>query len=314
MNEFSTSLTYYRPSGTVPVSGAVLTFLKSVVVGVILGAVYAFVNYHNPIVYLNVLLNLGFGYALGWLVARDIRRFHVRSVFAAGLIAFAVCVVSYVTHWFFYIATVIVDLKSYNVTEIVKVVSLLLENPEAWWEAILKLNEGGVWSLGRLGSSGEGLVMKGLLLAVIWVAEALVLCWFSIKRPMEQAGAPYSERGQDWIPPKELPRPAPFVEDIEGFKNAAARSDYSVLTQPSEVEKESSHATVTLYADPFEPYLSVKNVSSSVKEPKKSGIIPQVFRWLFGSPDKEAFLRYVVRYLKISPTAAREIENSLSSL
>jgi hypothetical protein len=296
------------------VGGAVLTFLKSAVAGVVLSAVYAFANYHNPIVYLNVLLNWGFGCVLGWLIARDIYRFHVRNVFAAGLIAFAVCVVSYVTHWLFYTATVIVDLKSYDVTEIVKVVFLLLENPEAWWGVILGLNEGGVWSLGRLGSSGGGLVMKGPLLTVIWAAEALVLCWFSIKRSVEQAGAPYSERGQDWIPPKELPKPAPFVEDIEGFKNAAARGDCSALTQPSEVWKEFSHAAVTLYADPFEPYVSVKNVSNSIKEPKKSGVIPQIFRWLSGSSDKEASFRCVVRYLKISPATAREIENSLGSL
>jgi hypothetical protein len=302
-----------------------LTFLKGVVLGSILAAVYAFANYHNPIVYLNVLLCSGFGSLLGWFVAKDVRRFHIRGVFGAGAIALAVCAISTVVHWFFYVATVVVawgTSSPYDVTEVARAVFLLVEAPSYCWELILLLNETGVWSLGRLGSSRSGLEIKGLLLAAIWAAEALVLLWFSLAKPMRQAGMPYSERGQDWIAEKNLPKPVAFIKDPEGFKSALARGDYSALTRPPQSGDEesgeaqtqpSSYAVVTLYSDLFEPYVSVKNVSGSVKQPKKSRILQKIFSWLWGSSDQEESFSYIVRYLKISPTVAREIESSLGS-
>jgi hypothetical protein len=316
MDGLSTQLNYYRSTGGAPLVGAALTFFAAAAGGSLISALYAFAAYHNPLIYLNFLLLALFGNLVGWLVSKGVRGFQIRGVAAAALIAFAAFAVAYAVHWFFYVTTVLACLTDspYNPMTMAPIMRSLIEEPEACWKVILNINEHGIWTLGKLGSSGGRIEVKGSLLTAIWILEALSLCWFSLKKPMEEAGKPYSERGGNWIPQKNLPARLAFIEDPEAFKSAAARGDYSALKIPAEGEQEPArYAAVTLYSDPFESYVSVENIARGSQAQKSGDPGKKILRFLLSSQDKKEESSYVVRYLKISPSAAREIENALSA-
>jgi len=304
MNDFSPQLTYYRPSGITPVPGAVATLVLSAVAGSLLGAVYAFVNHHDPWLYINVFLVVGFGFSLSWIVSLGVRKFRVRNVLVAAITGFLVFAAAWITHWFFYVSTVIVDLNTdspYDAAAIVEIAFDLMRDPESTWELILELNREGLWSLA--GSSGGELAPQGIVLALLWSAEALVLCYFSVKKPWDEASRPYSERLDRWMDPQTAPAPVAFIENVDDFKNAVSRNDYSALTTPlpSAVDEENEntkYATLDLYSDSFDSYVSVQNVSIKLKKKAKGRAKKR---------KEDVTKKEIIRYLKIPSEIARTI-------
>jgi hypothetical protein len=295
------SLTCYRPSGIAPFGGVLATLLGGCAAGVIIGAVYAFLNHHDPLIYLNVLLTIFSGYLLGLIVSKGVRKFHIRNTFAAGVIGAAVFAVAYSVHWFVYLATVLADFETdtpYDIGMIAQIVMELARDPEWAWSVVQEFNSEGVWSISR-----SGTVVKGVFLSAVWAAEAIVLCFCSVSAPFGAAGEPYSERLGRWMEPEALPAPIAFIENVTDFENAAARGDYSALTAAAPEDEEpqeqgghwSKYATVILYPDSYEPYVSVKNVSVKMKKKKE-----------------DVSTADVVDYLKIPPKVAQDIATALT--
>jgi hypothetical protein len=299
MNYSSQRLNLYRPSGIAPFAGVLGALFLGVLGGVLLGAVYGYANYHDPLIYLNVLLTGAFGLALGGIVSKGIRYFRIRSVFAACAVALAAFGVAYTVHWFFYISVVIVDLEGYSpfsAGAIVRLAFSFMRAPMDARDVVRELNAEGIWSVAGQSGRDLGIEPKGVVLTGIWVMEALAICYFSVKPPCDEAGKPYSERLDGWIQAKDLPLPIAFVEDVESFKSALARGDYSKLLSPLASDGDlADHARVILYADAVEPCLTVENISVKVKKKKK-----------------EVSGKNVVRYLKIPPETALNIAKALA--
>jgi hypothetical protein len=254
------------------------------------------------LIYINILLAGIFGAALGWLLSACVRRFRIRSVAAAVIIAIVVFSAAYAVHWAFYISTVLVDFtddfSSFDVKTIAEIAGSYLADPQDAIEMIVEINKNGVWSISGRSSSG-GTTVSGIALAAIWIAEAVFILYFVVKQPAEQAGKPYSERMDKWLDARELGAFVPFIEDKKAFQNALASGDFSALETPLPFQEEgyTRYATVTLYSDPSEPYISVANTTVSVKKKKRDS----------SSSD-------VVKYLKISPSVAKNISGALSNL
>jgi hypothetical protein len=303
MNDLSPRLTCYQPSGIAPIGGVVVTLFTGSVAGIFFGAVYAFLNHHDPLVYLNIILTLIWSFLIGNTIAKGIHKHHIRNApVAAAMGAFAFAV-TYIVHWFVYVSTVIIDFETdspYDIAMIAEVAFSLMKDPKETWALIQEFNGEGVWSLSH--SSGSQSEVNGLFLSAVWAAEALVLCYYCVKAPLDEVGRPYSERLGKWMEPQVLPYPIAFIEDEQGFKNSVARNDYSALTSLCSDDEEENgatqdkktryrkYATITLYQDPSEPYISVQNVSVKIK--KREG---------------DVSTKNVVQYLKISPTVAQNI-------
>jgi hypothetical protein len=309
MCDYSRELNFYKPSGAAPASGVVATLVGGVLLGSLLGAVYAFVNHHDPLMYLNVLLLLFFGAVLGGTVSKGVRQFRIRNPFIAFAIAFVVFVVAYAVHWFFYLATVAVDWEggsSFDISAIVGLAFFFMQQPAEALGFLRELNSQGVWSLTSLSSRSSGISPKGIVLTVIWVVEALALFYYSVSGPWEEACKPYSERQDKWMDPVSPAAPVAFIENVEEFKSAIARNNFSALTTPlktldeedgageADDAKNTRFATLTLYLDPVESYISVGNVSIKEKKKKKK-------------KDSSVNTENVVRYLKIPFSLAQSI-------
>ena len=334
MKTLPPQLNIYRPSGAAPIAGVITILAAGIVAGVIMGAIYAFVNHHNPVIYLNIVLVIGFGWALGLIIAKGISAFHIRNRAVAAVVGFIIFGAAYVAHWCVYIPTVIVDfdrsVSSFDVWLILDTAVMFAQRPWNTLEWILRINESGVWSITTPGSRSGGIRVSGLALALIWLAEAAIIGYFAVRMPWEQAGKPYSERQQKWLTGKALSAPIAFIENVEEFLNALARSDYSALTTPlasmskdeagetEETEEKAGapFASVTLYSDSFEPYVSVQNFSTSSQQKTQGknpvgGLGKKIKSWFVDSSEEGVYASDVVQYLKISPTVAQNISNSL---
>ncbi|MDR3354338.1 MAG: hypothetical protein LBO21_04820 [Synergistaceae bacterium] len=299
MDSLSPQLNYYRPSGVFPPAG-IVTLIVGVAAGSVLGALYAFINHHIPLIYLNLLLLGVFASLLGWIGSWGVHKFHVRNAYAAALMGAVIFLAAYTVHWFFYIATVIADFETdspYDVAAIFDIALDLMRNPEDVWEFIRDLNEYGIWSISRPGSSNE-IDVNGIWLTVAWLCEALTLMYTAIKKPWEEARRPYSERQGKWMEPKYLPILIAFIENLDEFKRAVVRGDYSSLTTPLTISDDApllKYAKVCLYPDTQSPCVSVINVSVSLKKNKEN--VTEI---------------YVVKCLKIPPATATDISNALA--
>ena len=298
MSDISPQLSYYKPSGSVPPGGAVITLAAGIAVGVIAGAIYGFANYHDPLIYINILLACVFGGALGYAVSRGVAAFHIRNAAAAGFMAVVVFIAAYASHWIFYLATVVMsfDNQGWNVPEIAGLAKEMVSMPDFTWDFLKSLNEQGVWSISRSGRGGAE--VKGIILTGIWVAEAAVIGYYALSAPVKRARRPYSERRGAWMEALALPCRVGFIENADAFKLAISRGDYSPLTTPFACDEaepaESKYAKVTLYQDPMEPFVDVENVTETVKKKKR-----------------DTSVKHVVQYLKITPGAAQKIKEAL---
>ena len=333
MSALPSQLRVYSPSGAFSIAGTLVSLVAGSAAGVILGAVYAYANHHSPIIYLNVFLTMGFGFALGWLNAKSIHMFHIRNGIVAAAIGLIVFAVAYVAHWCVYIPAVLVsfneNVSSLNIPLILETAVDFAKNPGMTWEWIKAINENGVWSITSPGSRGSGIPVSGIFLTLIWIAEAGIIGFMSVSMSCEKAGKPYSERQGKWLTAKALPANIAFVDNRDGFLNALARGDYSALTTPLKTPSEeiTNYASVVLYSDAFEPYVSVSNVtlhgasnasSAETQAPKPPnrgkkwlGRLTGCFKGSSSKKEGESSVDVIVEYLKITPTAAQNITNAL---
>ncbi|MDR3279997.1 MAG: hypothetical protein LBT23_05760 [Synergistaceae bacterium] len=302
MSDVSHQLSYYEPSGQSPLAGFIMTLIFGSVVGGITGAVYGFANHHDPLVYINVLIAIFFGFTIGHTVKFGVKKFHIRSAMTASALGLLVFIVAYASHWFFYLASVYSDRvmgMSWDVPQIIKIAYLMAKDPggEAL-DFLKKIYEIGAWSLtGRSGKNG--IEIKGIILALFWLAEAAAIGYSSISIPCEQAGRPYSERRGEWMDSVKFPGHAAFIEDIEAFKASVAKGDFTALTEriadaPAEGVDVYKYAAAELYKDPGEPFISVENVTVTLKKKKH-----------------DTSAKNVVKYLKIPVSASSSISAAL---
>lgn len=77
---------FYKHSGTVPVAGAIQTAFAGLGTAITLAWAYSYAIVWIPIVYINFLLTLGFGAAIGFLIVRAAKAGRIRSSSVPALI------------------------------------------------------------------------------------------------------------------------------------------------------------------------------------------------------------------------------------
>ncbi|MDR0851434.1 MAG: hypothetical protein LBN36_02950 [Clostridiales Family XIII bacterium] len=269
-------LDYYKPSGRAPAGGIVLTILLGIICGVILSAIYSVINYINPYVYLNVLLTFGFSILTGKILSFGIRKFQIRNIAVSIFISLVVFVIAYIAHWYFYLAVTLTDWETNSIFHfaiVAEYFGLLLQYPVDTLGLIHEINDAG-WSLSGRSTGSGGLPIHGILLTIIWFLEAVILVFFIITTPLNVVRTPYSERQNRWM--EKLPdRLIPFIQEPEAFKHALGINDFRALTLPlTEVELnlpsgDQRYASVSVYTDQADAYITVANTFLKVKKKKK---------------------------------------------
>jgi hypothetical protein len=160
---------FYRHSGAMPLTGIPIVVIAGAISACVLGFAYSFATVFCPIVYVNflltALLGLGIGYAVAW--ASRIGKIRNNYVVAAYGLAFGV--IGMYVSW---AADMLARLGVQNglIAKQGWDLCICAFYPDVLWRYVQFFYDNGFWTLGHHGGNGD--VVKGVFLAVIWIAEA----------------------------------------------------------------------------------------------------------------------------------------------
>ena len=204
----------YKPSNKFNFAGLLLIILGVAGAGCLVSLVYLKINKINPIVYLTILLTVGFGAIIGVVANFVIKKFKIRN---AGMAMLAVLIGALIFTYFKWATYVYWDnqeilhdgKEDYNLTEEYMISELpylgntlgdLLTSPSELWSQIKDINESGRWSYrASRSSSVPKTPVKGIPLTIVWLVEAAILIGLPMIMASGKAKQPYSETEDDWL-------------------------------------------------------------------------------------------------------------------
>jgi hypothetical protein len=218
-----------------------------------------------PIIYLNMLITVGLGLAVGYSVSFIVIKLgRVRNGSLAIIYALAASLIVIWFQWAIWIVALFEDVEMTFSN-----VSSLLMSPTVMFEIMADINEEGTFSIGRRGSD-SGMV-NGTMLTLIWIAEALIIIVASVIKPINQAKQPYCEKHNKWFQKNEVMKldlvenPQELIDGLEKMDEEVA-GKLSVNHEPNSTH----HSTWQLYTcDGDDHYLTVDNMIGKMNEKKK---------------------------------------------
>ena len=176
--------THYEHSGKAPIVGILLTLVGGLIAGVLLGAVYGFLIFWSPFVYINAFITLGFGFCLAISVGGLAKVGKIRNSGVATMIALAVAAVAYYVHWVVWVG---------RMAE-----GAMVTDPGQLWMFIQTVNALGPWSI-------FGWTPTGFALWAIWGIEALVIVGLGVISAHGMIDLPFCEDTDQWTTETTLP-------------------------------------------------------------------------------------------------------------
>lgn len=188
----------YQPSGFFRPATIALCVVGAVG-GFLVAWLYQLAVRWIPIIYLNLLVCLGFGFLLGMIGVKAVKIGHCRSRLLATVLAAVLACGGVAGSWYWEYQ----NFRSLVIAEIQK------EHPEAAREAIVlavdtdvnfrafvKLKAEHGWKVSSHGSEGSD--FTGAPVYVVWGIEALMILGLALVMTFRAAGEPYCERCNEW--------------------------------------------------------------------------------------------------------------------
>jgi hypothetical protein len=170
---------FYRHSGIVPFGGLVQTVFAGVGTAISLGIAYSYAMVYIPIIYLNFLGTVAFGFTLGYLVKMSARSGRIRNHWVPAAIGFVSGLVGLYFAWG-------ADMLARRWLP-PQAGFLAAFNPQILWIYVQWAYENGLWTFG---AHAQGPV-TGIPLALVWLAEAGTIVGLA-------TGLPWSEI-RNWV-------------------------------------------------------------------------------------------------------------------
>ena len=212
---------YYEHSGKFSLMGVVMAILMGSLIGCVGGFLYAYIILYCPIIYINLLLTVGFGLVMGALCASQLKRYKVRSDKVAVVVSIVVTTISYYFSWAVWLWALI-----RRDGGDVGLLDLLGETLQPWLVLALmaRVNAIGAWTLGSSGSA-----VTGWGLALVWLGEAAIIYGCAVAAgygAMDKA--PFCETCDEWAKTTESVVAAD-VSDMAEFKRRMEAKDFHYL-------------------------------------------------------------------------------------
>ncbi len=171
---------FYQYSQKFSLISLVLILLVSAVFAVILGALYGLAIFYIPFIYLNFILTLLFGFALGGLIGTFGRLFHIRNPSLIWVIGFVIGVLAYYVAWVMWLHYFKEQIAWTYV-------------PMDVWRLVEDVARNGAWTF-------KSFTPTGLVLYSLWGIESLTIILLSaITAYGVIKSAPYCERCCCWL-------------------------------------------------------------------------------------------------------------------
>ena len=262
----------YKPSGKVA-PAFFAYFLALILVGIpILSVTYIYLIFYIPLIYVNIIVTLACGAALGFLVAHAAKLGKARSPFLVTLFAFLAVVLLKYVQWAVYIPLVftnVYEVFDWNFLERLVESAYLMLDPRTVWYGIDFINEFGVWALGE----GDAAV-NNTMLWIVWAGEFLIMAACAIAVARIRPKTPFSEEHGAWY--TEMSDTVVYFdppEDVNGLREQVLAGNFTQLIKHAQKglgEDALSHMRLNFHAPPegsfSEPYFMT--LSSSITTEK----------------------------------------------
>lgn len=175
----------YRPSGKVGVLGIFAGAATALVLGPVLGGLYAAAIAYIPFIYVNVLLTLVFGAAIGFAMTLAMEMGKVRNTWViVGGAFLGTCFVHYVG-WMIWMAVMCFRSD-------IPIPFFEIMFPPTFVMMIIDLSEVGAWTL-------RGNPVSGVMLWIVWIVEALIVFGTSLAVAGSTGNSrPFCEACESW--------------------------------------------------------------------------------------------------------------------
>lgn len=238
----------YQPSGKFGVM-----LLPLVLLGVVLAVAAAYVYHllleHIPLIYINFLATLFFGIGIGMVGAWIVRTSHTRSRMIAIGMGILLALSALAGKYYFQHQTFCNQVFETEKPEIMRELDggladggqLSHEERERVLDEIrrefhrdfsildhLKLRADQGWNIGR----GGGAPVAGVFVYLVWLVEAGMLLFYSVKGSAAAAGEPYSEKLNTWASEEETVMSLPITSNEMVTQIQAATSVDDLLSLP----------------------------------------------------------------------------------
>lgn len=182
--------THYMHSGKAPAGGVLLTLVGGLITGIIMGAVYGFLIYWSPFVYINAIITLVCGVGLGMTVGGLAKVGKLRNAGLVTVLALVVALAAYYVHWPVWVGL----MTEAQVTA-----------PGELWAFISAINAMGPWSI-------FGWTPTGFALWAIWGVEAIVIIGGGVLLARGVIDVPFCEDTNQWATETVLPEQFALIE------------------------------------------------------------------------------------------------------
>lgn len=264
--------TLYKPSGKF----SPLALLYYVGAGLLLFPVFAFLYayaiWYCPFVYVNFIITLVFGAAMGGTLGYIVEKAKVRNPYIAVFFAVASAAFAYYVHWVVWVdlalnaGQVIGDdrIGSIAISNVaIDQLVFLFMNPYETRNFIREINQVGVWGL-----AGASDTANGGLLSFFWLLEAAIIFWLAHKLGTEKSKKPFSEKTHAWLPSRGLATLEFTKEPVKLFQSLL-KGNMSVLEPMKKSNGLESHTAVTLYSSTEdECFLTFTNRTAKIEKGK----------------------------------------------
>ncbi len=206
--------TYYKHSGAFDFFSPVYMILLGGIGALVLGGIYGVVTRFMPIVEITIVMTIGLGVAVGWLVGKGGELGKVRS--RAVLTVFGVLLGLFADYvgWITWLLAC---------TEF----EYLVVNPAGLLAVLREIAKEGAWSFGFV----EGFTPTGVVLYAIWTVEAALIAgasaffaWKALRH------LPFCGACRRWVKDKKELPPREMVAIKSELRNNLERGDVTALT------------------------------------------------------------------------------------
>jgi hypothetical protein len=228
---------YYRHSGKVSPGGLLLAVAGGSAAAVALGAAYAVADLYNPVAgYVTFLLTGGCGWALGTVIGILVKGGKLRNVQLVALLAIGLASLLYVISWDVWLYALLqrggMDVSFFR----------LLLNPGVAWRLIVQIDQTGAWTI-------NGATPSGMILALIWLAEAGLLLGIPVKMALRAVReSPFCEKCNRWCATREILSFRPG--DRETVVRRLEARDFAVLEELGKAPKATHYWKVAFQGCP----------------------------------------------------------------
>jgi len=255
---------YYKPSGKIPVKGIFISLITAFVITVILSIIYIALQWFIPFIYFNFFIAAGLGFGVGGGVFIAIGAGKIRNTTYECVLAVLCGLLSWYCQWALFVSLMseaegsmgggMWVRSSFNLTGF----WYILIHPDILFQAMLRLNDAGTFTL-------KHNTVSGSFLWVVWVIEALII----IGAPMlfslsGRSTSPFSEQNDQWMDERDVEGKLKTVTDPEQMINELNTGNLKCLKDflPAD-DLSNDYATLRVYDSPGDPvnYISVTNIS-----------------------------------------------------